>query len=202
MSEKKLTPKVIVTDTGPLISLVAGGSLDLLLVPRLPVFIPDAVLYEATRRRSALGAEAIFSWVRNNLDQVHEIPTQAHIDFLEWSKQVPTHKEKDLGERAAIEVIRYVVKLKPEERALLITEDDWTLRGPYLIAEQDRRKMIPMTTYDYLSVLESEGRIKSANEIYDRIDEAGRLASQARVLGQEPTLSQKAVKTLIRDNMP
>ena len=84
----------------------------------------------------------------------------------------------------------------------MITEDDWTLRGPYLIAEQDRRKMIPMTTYDYLSVLESEGRIKSANEIYDRIEEAGRQASQARVLGQEPTLSQKAVKTLIRDNMP
>lgn len=94
MSEKKLTPKVIITDTGPLISLAAGGSLGLLLVPRLPVFMPDAVLYEATRRRSALGAEAIFSWVRNNLDQVHEIPTQAISIFLSGANRFQHTKKK------------------------------------------------------------------------------------------------------------
>jgi hypothetical protein len=41
--------KLIVMDTGPLITLAAADSLDYLLYPNVPIYIPDAVLLEATR---------------------------------------------------------------------------------------------------------------------------------------------------------
>jgi hypothetical protein len=40
---------IIVTDVPPLITLAAAQSLDYLLYADLPVVIPDAVFYEATR---------------------------------------------------------------------------------------------------------------------------------------------------------
>jgi hypothetical protein len=40
---------LFVLDTGPLITLAAADSLDYLLFPNVPVVIPDAVFYEATR---------------------------------------------------------------------------------------------------------------------------------------------------------
>jgi hypothetical protein len=46
--EGDIRAKLIVTDTGPLITLAAADVLDYLLYPGVPVYIPDAVLYEAT----------------------------------------------------------------------------------------------------------------------------------------------------------
>lgn len=45
MPDDELKSKLIVTDTGPLITLAAADSLDYLLYPDAPVYIPDAVLY-------------------------------------------------------------------------------------------------------------------------------------------------------------
>ena len=50
---RTLVAKLIVTDTGPLITLAAADSLDYLLYPGVPVYVPDAVLYEATVRSDA-----------------------------------------------------------------------------------------------------------------------------------------------------
>jgi hypothetical protein len=47
---------LFVLDTGPLITLAAADSLDYLLYPNVPVVIPDAVFYEATRDSAKLGA--------------------------------------------------------------------------------------------------------------------------------------------------
>lgn len=61
-----LFAKVLVLNTGPLITLAAAETLDYLLYPRVPVIVPNAVLYEATResqalvrRRSSRGRRAI-----------------------------------------------------------------------------------------------------------------------------------------------
>ena len=43
-----ITVKLIVSDTGPLITLAAADCLDYLLYPDAPIHIPDAVLYKAT----------------------------------------------------------------------------------------------------------------------------------------------------------
>jgi hypothetical protein len=40
-----LSAKLVVMDTGPLITLAVAESLDYLLYPNVPVYIPDAVLY-------------------------------------------------------------------------------------------------------------------------------------------------------------
>jgi hypothetical protein len=39
----ELVPRILVMDTGPLITLAVADSLDYLLLPGLPVIIPDAV---------------------------------------------------------------------------------------------------------------------------------------------------------------
>jgi hypothetical protein len=47
---------LFVVETGPLITLAAADSLDYLLYPNVPIVIPDAVFYEATRDSAKLGA--------------------------------------------------------------------------------------------------------------------------------------------------
>ncbi|MEO5332544.1 MAG: hypothetical protein H7839_11015 [Magnetococcus sp. YQC-5] len=42
MSDSALTVKLLVMDTGPLITLAAADSLVCLLYPGVPVYIPDA----------------------------------------------------------------------------------------------------------------------------------------------------------------
>lgn len=52
-----LSARLIVMNTGPLITLAAADSLDYLLYPGVAVYVPDAVLYEATCDSAALGAQ-------------------------------------------------------------------------------------------------------------------------------------------------
>jgi hypothetical protein len=61
---------LIVTDTSPLFTLALAESLDVLLRPGLPVRIPDAVFFEATRVHGAPGAEQIVEWINAHLDMV------------------------------------------------------------------------------------------------------------------------------------
>ena len=92
-------------DTGPLITLAAADSLDYLLYPGAPVYVPDAVLFEATRDSAALGAQQILDWVQAHSDQVHTISTEVFFNYVQSREANPGRREKDLGERAAIEAI-------------------------------------------------------------------------------------------------
>ncbi len=47
---------LIVTDSGPLITLAVAQSLDALLLPGLPVMVPDMVRFEVIRDMSTPGA--------------------------------------------------------------------------------------------------------------------------------------------------
>ena len=59
---------LIVLDTPPLITLAAAQRLEYLLYPNLPVIIPDAVFYEATRQTDRLAAQEILLWHRERQD--------------------------------------------------------------------------------------------------------------------------------------
>jgi hypothetical protein len=72
--------RLIVTDTSPLFTLVLADALDILLSPGLPVSIPDAVYFEATRARGAPGADKIVEWINSHLDAVRLVPTDIGID--------------------------------------------------------------------------------------------------------------------------
>ena len=52
---------LIVTDASPLITLAAARALDCLLMPGVPVLIPDMVHAAVTRDTARLGAEALIA---------------------------------------------------------------------------------------------------------------------------------------------
>jgi len=53
---------LIVTDASPLITLGAAGALSCLLMPGVPVLVPDMVYAEITRDMTRLGADEIVDW--------------------------------------------------------------------------------------------------------------------------------------------
>ncbi len=197
MSDEELHAKLIVPDTGPLITLAAADSLDYLLYPGVPVYVPDAVLYEATVKSDALGAQSIAEWAQRHSQQVFPLVTQIfadHLAMLGAGLKTP----RDLGERAAIEAIRHTLVLAKDERAVFITEDDRLLTGTYIVLGEDRDRMITITTWDFLRGLEEAQRINSTEEVYRRAEDAGRLASRRAALAADHERAIAAVKGLLR----
>ena len=92
----ELAAKLIVMETGPRITLAAADSLDYLLYPGVPVYIPDAVLYEATRDSAALGAAEILDWAQRNADEVRTISTETFFNYIESREANPARREKIL----------------------------------------------------------------------------------------------------------
>lgn len=189
--------RLIVTDTGPLITLAAAECLDYLLYPGAPVYVPDAVLYEATHDSAALGAAQILDWVQQNSEQVHTISTETFFNYVETRETTPARREKDLGERAAIEAIHDGIHLASDERAILITEDDRVLRRVLVVGAELTTRIIPITTRDLLESLEDAKRINSADEVYRRAEDAGRLASRRAALAGQHERARAAVERLV-----
>jgi hypothetical protein len=198
----EISAKLIVTDTGPLITLAAADVLDYLLYPGVVVYIPDAVLYEATVNSASLGAAGIAAWVQAHADDVRLIVTEAYANFQALREHNPAARQRNLGEQAAIEAIRYGLRLAANERAVLITEDDRVVRGSVIILAEDRERIIPITTRDFLIGLEEAGRINSADEVYRMAEDAGRHASRLTVLTQLHEQARLAVERLLRRGGP
>jgi len=192
-----LSAKLIVMDTGPLITLAVADCLDYLLYPGVPVYVPDAVLYEATRDGAALGAPEILEWVQMHTEQVHTLSTEAFFNYVQNRETNPGRREKDLGERAAIEAIHDAIHLAPDERAVLLTEDDRVLRRVLVIEAELTARMIPITTRDFLEGMEDARRINSAEEVYRRAEDAGRLASKRVALADQHAQARAAVERLL-----
>lgn len=193
----ELSVRLIVTDTGPLITLAAADSLDYLLYPAVPLYIPDAVLYEATRDAAMLGAQAILDWAQANSDRVLTLSTQAFFNYVRNRESDPGWREKDLGERAAIEAIHDAVHLAPDDRALLLTEDDRVLRRVLVTEAELNARIVPITTRDFLEGMEAARRIQSADEVYRRAEDAGRAANRRRILADQHEAARRAVDRLM-----
>lgn len=194
MSDARLHVRLMVTDTGPLITLAAADSLDYLLYPDMPVYVPDAVVYEATITSDALGAQAIADWLGRHVEVVHVVVTQAFTDHLAAVNAGARQRTPDLGERAAIEAIRNSLLLGADDRALLLTEDDYVIRGNYIVSVEDRGRTILATTREFLDGLERAGLINSAEEVYRRAENAGRFASRKRILASQHQSALDAVE--------
>ncbi len=196
--EPPIIAKLIVMDTAPLITLAAAQSLDYLTYPNAPVYIPDAVLHEATINSAALGAQPIAEWVEANSEAVgglvHVITTTTYANFLILKDLNPAHHQRDLGEAAALEAIRDGISLAANERAVLVTEDRRAVSG-VLVLPADQERIIPITTRDLLLGLEAAGRINSADAVYAQALAVGRAASTSEVL---PALDQQARDAVTR----
>jgi hypothetical protein len=192
-----LFAKLIVTDTGPLITLAAADCLDYLLLPEAPVLVPDAVLYEATADQEMIGAAAILDWTQRHLGAVLIVPTQVFSNFLRMRDAAPGSRERDLGERAAIEAVHDAASLGQNERAVMLTEDDRVLRTVLVRETALTQEIIPLTTRDFLEGLERSGRIQSADFVYERSLAAGRALSKRAVLDAQHAASVAAIEQLL-----
>ena len=160
---------IIVSDVPPLITLAAAQSLDYLLYPELPVVIPDAVFYEATRLADKLGAQEIVALRNAHPDTVSVVATEAFKNEMTRLATQGGRLEKDLGERAAVQTIRNY-PLAENERAILLSDDLDVDR----VVVIDPRKIILLTTWDYLRQLEEAQRIQSADAVIEAAREKGR----------------------------
>jgi hypothetical protein len=186
---------IYVLDTGPLITLAAADSLDYLLYPSVPVVIPDAVFYEATRDSAKLGAQSIIDWVKTHRAQVEIAVTNAYLNFDAARLVNPGAYEPNLGERAAIEVIEEPTRLQGDDRAILLCEETAVTRR---VIVREREKIVELSTMDFLKLLEAERRIQSAEAIFERALEAGRNPSRVEEFGEHGRSMQEAVRDTLR----
>jgi hypothetical protein len=135
--------------------------------------------------------------VQRHSQQVYPLVTQVFTDHLAMLG-AGLRPPRDLGKRAAIEAIRHTLVLAKEERAIFVTEDDRLLTGTYVVLDVDRERMISITTRDFLEGLEEAQRINSADDVYRRAEDAGRLASRRTALAGDHQRAIAAVKRLLR----
>lgn len=183
---------LIVTDVPPLITLAAAQRLDYLLYPELPVVIPDAVFYEATRQTDKLGAQEIIDWHRAHIDVVSIEPTRAFKNEIERIARGGGRIERDLGERAAVEVIRNH-PLAVGERAILLSDD----RDVDRVVIVDPQKIILLTTWDYLRQLEEAQRIQSAQAVFEAARDKGRHPATHELWNEHDPEIRDAVRAAI-----
>jgi len=184
---------VIVTDAPPLITLAAAASLDYLLYPKLPVIIPDAVFHEATSAADRLGAQAILDWYRAHSGLVRVEPTDVFRDEILLRELNPARKPaRDIGEKAAIEVVRSL-SLSDDLRALLLSDD----RDAERLLVFEPETAILLTTWDYLRLLEEAQRIQSADAVIEAVRLAGRNPPKRDLWGQHDPEIREAVRAVI-----
>ncbi len=197
-----LKAKIVVTDTGPLITLAAADRLDYLLIAEIPIFLPDAVLHEATKDIESLGASSILEWRDRHANEVQTVTTEAFLRYVQALETAPGRRERDLGERAAIEAIHDAIPLATSEYAILLTEDDKVLRQVLVLQPELSDRIIPVTTRDFLTELEAAGRINSADEVYRAAAAAGRNASPREILKHQASPRRESVRETLRRKDP
>lgn len=193
-------PRILVMDTGPLITLAVADSLDYLLLPGLPVIIPDAVYMEATRKSTAIGASDVTEWVQLHADKVSLVPT--HVFAADFgSLEAGINRVPDLGERAALEVIRYTPFTDEHEIAILLSEDDAVIKGRF-IPQDERHRIVVVTTSDLMQCLEEAQLINSAEAVYDRANDGGRMASKKQTERENHERAMAALEAVLKTNGP
>ena len=172
--------KLIVTDPSPLITLAVANELDVLLRAGVPVDIPDAVYIEATRVRTAPGANQIGAWINDHSDRVRIVPTETGIDQqrrLEEGRVI-----RGMGERASIEALDIFLAKNPDARALLLFEDSDILKRRAIVDEQ----VSLISTGDFLRELQAAHLIQSAEHILDEAARSGRNVERQRDPASDP----------------
>lgn len=124
------------------------------------------VEHEATRHADQLGAQSIIKWAQANQGRLAVVPTQTFADHRVLQEANPGRKRnRDLGERAALEVLRDTQQIGPGERGILLFEDGDILCHKVVI--RDANRLLLLTTADLLRALKLEGRLQSADHLLD-----------------------------------
>lgn len=157
---------LIVTDSGPLITLAIAGSLDVLFLPKLPVIVPDMVRHEVIQDLSKPGAALVAEWIR--LNDPHKLtvgPTEVFEEFMLLRSMNPATKTKNRGEQAAAEVLGRELDSQ-DFGAVLLFEDSAVRKSNFLTRLPDC--VVVTSTSEFLFGLESRGLLQNAQSILDK----------------------------------
>jgi hypothetical protein len=129
---------LIVTGPGSLITLAAGSALDALLIPGLPVIIPDMVRFEVVCDLDKPEAREVADWIRaNEPTRVRIASTEVFEEFEVLRSVNPSTKTKARGEQAAAEVLARGLE-NAELGAILVFEDGMVRKQNLLVPLPDR----------------------------------------------------------------
>ncbi|APW47619.1 hypothetical protein [Rhodoferax antarcticus] len=177
---------LIVTDSGPLITLAVAEALDVLFMPGLPVIVPDMVRHEVIADLSKPGALLVADWIRaNNSHRLTVAPTEVFEEFMLLKSINPATKTKNRGEQAAAEVLATVLEGQ-DFGAVLVFEDSAVRKTNFLLRLPDA--VVVASTSEFLFGLQSRGVIASAQAILDRaVDVRGNELLVRYVVGSQDT---------------
>ena len=165
--------RLVIPDTGPLISLAAGDALDLLLLARedVRIVLTDMVEFEATRRADEyVDGAKIRQFLMYHAQRIEVLPTtigqmalpdmHRRLDQGE-SAQMP----KDIGELSIMNVVISLRTANPGDPTLVLIEDDWFTANAYAVPGNIHL----LSTAAFLDGLEQAGVLPSAAEVRMRI---------------------------------
>lgn len=198
--DKNRISRILITDTSSLITLAVADSLDYLAVSQIPIIIPDAVYYEATFDIDKMGAANIIEWSQRNPHVVQIMPTSIFADQIRRIEQ-GEQRQRNLGESAALEIANDSTVFSADSQAFILTEDDAVLDGGFIHSNQKKR-IIVISTYDFLTALEAEQLINSADAVYALASDAGRLASRRRTAKERHEATVAAIKDIMQRQDP
>lgn len=174
MTAKKAI-RLVLPDTGPLISLACADALNLLLQfnPDVRIVLTDIVEFEATHRADDLpDAKSIKDFLKVNADRIEVIPTT--IGSLALSdlrrKQAngePAYLPKDIGEMSITNFVISLRTVNPGDPTLVLVEDDWFESNVYALPGNVHL----LSTSAWLDGLERLKVIESAAQIRLRIQQ-------------------------------
>ena len=175
---------LIITDSGPLITLAVAGSLDALLLPGLPVIVPDMVRHEVIQDLSKPGAILVAEWIRaNHSHAVSVASTEIFEEFTVLKSVNPATKTKNRGEQAAAEVLGKALE-DQDFGAILLFEDSAVRKTNFLTRLPDC--VVITSTSEFLFGLESRGLLQGAQLILQRaVDVRGNEILARHVAGTE-----------------
>ncbi len=184
-----MTPiRLVIPDTGPLISLARVNALELLLVfdDAIRVVITDFVEFESTRHRDIHpDAKVICSFIERYAGRVEIEPT----DFGQFYKKAAIQREifestrsevqesiraaglepqlvpDNIGEETIIAYVRRLIEAPPGVPVLVLAEDDYLLRDDAPLPGN----MHTVSTRSFLEYLEKQGKIHSAKSVWRAI---------------------------------
>ena len=171
--------RLIVTDTSPLFTLVLADALDVLLRPRIPISIPDAVYVEATRIQGAPGASQILEWINAHPEEIRIAPTEIGID--QQRRLQEGRPIRGMGEQAAVETLDRFLRGDPTAEAMLLFEDSDVGKRRAVLDE----RVSLIATGDFLRELETAGLIQSVDFILDEAAARGRNVERQREAGRD-----------------
>jgi hypothetical protein len=168
--------RIVLPDTGPLISLALGAALDLLLLVSddVRIVVTDVVEFEATHRADRYADAAVIkAFLRDHADRLEVLPTTIGTLALgDLGRRALAGEQvslpKDLGELSITNFVISLRTINPGEPMLVIVEDDWFAANAYSVPGNVHL----LSTSAWLDGLEALDLIPSAAAVRARIQAA------------------------------